>query len=738
MADATSMGVGRTAWRADEGPLGGAVAAAPTPAGARGAPTGPPNSRDFVAPPPGTGTSEKVAQPSATWPGARPVRPGPHPLAHRPLRPSLLHISTLSDEDEEAEATAGLASATGPRPFSPGAGAIPLSSPLSEAADEDKDAFVGPPFDPDARAALRPPPSGSGRLPTLLERRRAPPLGHPLAGGLPHRPPLDLRRDATPVLLQRAGVLPPRPQPQLSACSPVPQRRVKLFGGYTQYKPLYLLAMGAAGNWLYGTGTVALERGIYPRRPFAPPGAPTSSLPPVLQPLFGSTVGSVTVGGVSTAAGAILALMSCVMFYRDARALARRNNAAQPSYTRANAYFAAHLVGIALSVGSKFATEALRDLFPRQFVWAAVVPGQAGQALFAVTQAQAFSTSELYNGKMPLRHRSSIGFAARFCVGLYTLYGVLQGIPYLSSYGKEVVRLSSVTAATLAYALPLTTARIERHAPNLPASVRYGERPRDNWHALNLLGVFFVGRLLAGFGPDLIQRGVQIGIRTNEFPPIAGPVFGGASLLALGTATCVTAIMLFRQDVAAYDVRKANFWSGLAMLGLLLLETYRGIFELSIVRRDTQLAYFSAIPGIIGTGLRLAVMPELFCYSELLRGTLPLKQRYHWTESCRGAAQMLLGIWGATCSVPGFDPFAREAIFASAGIFATLGMALPTTVSRQRLPQYTWPLSPGATPAAENRDPFSLLSLDALVVGPDGARRGETTRTRSETAPGSA
>lgn len=699
----------------------------------------------------GTVAVDILERPRAQAPEAPPqplAMPGRSPF-YRPQRPSLLRLSTLPNEVYDA-VQAERGQSTEPAPVETPARRNPLAQttpsdllvtghlsqprPLSAAHEN----VSGNGFEADEQTspAVGTFPRLADSLPPLADRRRAMHLQRAAAANALRRPPMGMRQDTTPDLLQRAGLVAAGLHAHAPVQTDLSEGRGKLFAHYTRYKPFYLLAMGAAGNWLYGTGTVAMERGIYPRRPVAPPGSPNNSLPPVFQPLFGSMVDSLAIGSCSTAAGALLALASSGMFYKDARALSRRVNPQNPSYTRANAYFVAHLIGIALSLGAKFATEALRDLFSRDTVWAALVPGQVGQALFAVTQAQAFSSSELYNGKMRLRHRSEIGFAARFLVGLYSLYGVLQGVPYLSSYGKEVVRLSAVTAATLAYALPLTTARIERIAPNLPASVRYGERPKDSWHALNLLGVFFVGRILAGFGPDLIQQGVQTGIETDRFGSIAGPVFSGASMLALGTAACATAIMLFRQDVAAYDLRKANFWAGLAIFGLLLVETYRGIFELGLVRADRRLAFVSAVPGVFGTGLRLAVMPEMFCYSELLRGTLPLKHRYQWTESCRGAAQMLFGIWGSTCALPGFNPFIRESIGVSAGILATLGMALPTTTSRETLPQYAWPLSPGATPAigapgAENRDPFSLLNLDALVPSvrtPDGTgprpRRG--------------
>lgn len=547
---------------------------------------------------------------------------------------------------------------------------------------------------------------------------RVSPIDTPMRLTLPMRRPAFVHRETTTHdLVVRAGLTtypPPEVTVQLPAAEPRAPRP-NLLGVYTRYKPFYLLGMGAAGNWLYGTGTVALERGLFARRPLAPPGGVGPTLPPSWQPLFGDRAASIGLGAASAAGGAFLALASCGLFYQDARRLSRRQNPANPSYTRANAYLAAHLTGIALSIGSKFLTEALRDLVSHDVAWAAVVPGQIGQALFAVTQAQAFSNCELVTGKMPLTRRGEIGFAARFFVGLYSVYGVLQGIPYLSSYGKEVVRLSAVTAATLAYSLPLTTARMERHAKTLPAPLTPGGGPKDSWHALWVLSGFFVGRTLAGFGPDMLQRGVHASHAGAAFSSSAGQAFGGATMLATGTGVCVASIMLFRQDAAAYDLRKANTWAALAFVALLLVEAYRGIFETGLLQRDMRLVYLACLPGVAGTGLRLAVLPELFCYSELYRGSLPLKARYQWTEACRAGAQLLFGVWGATCAVPDFNPYAREAIGVTAGILATLGMALPTTTSRRAMPQYAWPLSPGMTPTFERGDPFALLPLPALA-----------------------
>jgi hypothetical protein len=534
----------------------------------------------------------------------------------------------------------------------------------------------------------------------------------------PERPQLVRRPKATLQLPPLPS--PPRPDPSptilrvISAADEVAEVRAQraehrrrnpnmvLFN--TRYKPFYVIGIGAMGNWLYGTGTLAIERGVFPRRPVAPVDSPLDALPGKFQPLFGSKSASVGIGAASTGGGLLLALGSCALGYMDSRKLARKQNSASPNYTRANVYAGVHVGAILLSVGAKFMGDAIRDTVARDYTWAAAVPGWIGQACFAVTQAQAFSNCELQNGKMPLKRRGAIGFAGRATMGLFSLHGVMQGVPYLNPYGKEIVRLAAVTASTFAYSLPLTTARISRQAALDP-------RPNDgpppmSWRALYILSVYLAGRAFAGFGPDLVQRGVVDGRTVESEVDVVKNVFGGSLMLAFGTGLAVAAMMLFRDDVRRYDPRRGDWLLGLGFAALMFIEVYRLLLEYGLNADLRQLVWVAVVPGVVGTGLRFAVLPELFCYSELYNGDLPLKNRYQWTEASRAAAQLGFGVWGAMCAVPGFNPFVREAVGITSGALATLGMALPTTTSRRTLPQFAWPLSPGATPQHERSDPF--------------------------------
>lgn len=489
-------------------------------------------------------------------------------------------------------------------------------------------------------------------------------------------------------------------------------RRAKpnLFGYRTNYKPLWLLGFGTAGNVLYGTGALALERGIYPRRPVARPGGDSANLPGLFQPLFGSRPASIGVGATAVGLGTLVATTACVLFYQDARRLARRQNSANPNYTRPNVYFGVHLAAIVLSVGGKFMSEALRDVVERDTTWLAGVPSLIGQAAFAVTQAQAFSGCEVLNRKMPLQHRSAIGFAARTAAGAWTVLGVMNTVPYFNPYARELTRLFCQSAMTLAFSLPLTTARINRTQRVDPAA----PHPDPSWYTLQVLAFYLCGRVLLGYAPDLLQ---QPQAQANDGQATTSLATGGAVMLSVGTAICVSALMLYRDDVAAYDRKKANLLAGTGVTAVLLIMAYRGIFEAALTTQHRSLTWVSTVPGCLGAGLRLAVMSELFAFSELRNGDLPLPMRYHWTEACRALGILGYGLWAAMLSVPDFNPYVREGVGIFAALSATLGMALPTTTSRRAMPQFDWPLSPGATPEAEVEG-FTLSPMRLLNAEP--------------------
>ena len=482
----------------------------------------------------------------------------------------------------------------------------------------------------------------------------------------------------------------PSPAPKVSATG----RKAYLFGRQTQYKPLWLLGMGSAGNALYSFGATAVERGIWPQKPAfsAPPGTPYR-----FRPIFGSQAASLGLGTVGIASGVSLAATASILFLQDARRLARRQNTVNPAYTRSTVYFAAHMAGIVLSVGGKFMQDALRDVLPSDVTWAAATPGFTGQALFAVTQAQAFSNCELVCGKMPLQHRGLVGATARFGVGTFTLWAAMVSVPGFSPYAREITRLFAQTCTAVAYSLPLTTARLGRQE-----GVDFtSHEPERSWRPLAVLGGYIVGRCMAGFGPDLIQQGLFEPQAASAQPTSVPPVYGGATLLAGGMAACIGAIMLFREDVTRYNNRRANVLVGVTIFALFCILAYSGITQYARASHRQQLLWIGVVPGIVGAGLRLVTLPEFFSYSELLHGPTPIPHRYQWTEACRATGNLCFSIWGVMGAVPTTNSFAKETLGVLAAALVTLGMALPTTTSRKALPKYAWPLSPGATPRAE-------------------------------------
>lgn len=480
--------------------------------------------------------------------------------------------------------------------------------------------------------------------------------------------------------------------------------RGRLLGMRTAYKPLWLLGAGSAGNIAYSLGAVALERGMWPVRPAA--DVPLDEA--VLEPLFGSRAASLGVGATAVALGMGVAATACVLFFQDARRLVRRQNTSNPSYVRPNAYFAAHMAAIVLSVGSKFMAEAVRDTLPRDYSWVAATFGSVGQAMFAVTQAQAFSSCELQNGAMPLQWRAQLGFAARFCMGFHVLFGAMQATPQMTAYGKEAVRLFSITAAALAYSLPLTTARISRQQ-NINQPIFLNDGPQPSWYALLVLALYFGGSILSGFGPDILQRAVaSAGQEISSSGPDkhAAAVYGGACMLATGAGACSVALMLYCSDTAHYNRRAAQVLGCLGLLALAANAAYRGLAEYGWAADMQNIAWLAVPPGVVATGLRLAVVPELFCFSEMLHGELPLRGRYHWKEATRALAQLCFGLWGAMCVNAKDHPVLRESLVIAACTFATIGTALPTATSRRSLPKYAWPLSPAATLPSNQDDGF--------------------------------
>ena len=485
---------------------------------------------------------------------------------------------------------------------------------------------------------------------------------------------------------------PPAPSPASAPRAGATQHKAHIFGIPTAYKPLWLLGMGSAGNVLYSLGATAVERGIWRQKPpfGAPPGTPYR-----YRPLFNHREASLGLGTTALVVGTGMALTSSVLLLQDARRLARRQNPSTPAYTRSTMYFAAHASGIFLSVSGKFMQDVLRDVLPDDVTWAAATPGFVGQALFAVTQAQAFSNCELLNGKLRLKHRGMLGATARFGVGTFTLWAAMMSVPGFSPYVREVTRLFAQTCTAVAYSLPLTTARLGRQQ-----GVDFtSHEPENSWRPLSVLAAYIVGRCMAGFGPDLIQKGVFNRQGDYNEPALISSIYGGTSLLTAGTAVCITALMLFREDVTRYNAKRGNLLVGVTIFALMCILAYSGITQYGHTVRRQQLLWLGVVPGIIGAGLRLVTLPEFFSYAELLHGHSKIPYRYQWTEACRAGGNLCFSIWGVMGSVPTTNSFAKETLGVLAAALVTLGMALPTTTSRKALPKYAWPLSPGLTPA---------------------------------------
>ena len=525
------------------------------------------------------------------------------------------------------------------------------------------------------------------------------------------------------------------------------------FGIRTRFRPLCLLALGAGGNIIYGTGSVILERGVWSRGSSSLPKlhgpnadgtahvhTSTSLVPsatgsaavaaatpgvsgkgvaqaafPDYNAVFGGRSGGLAVGGVMTGLGMIMAAVAATMFWRDARRLVRRNHAStqaagRPSYLWPNVYYSLHLTGIALLVSYRFLIETTKDTNRPDWVWVSTLPGVLGSSIFSLTQAQAFSSSELYNGKMPLKGRAILSGVARSGVATYCLFAAMAATPNFNPYWRELTRLAAMTFWTVACALPLTTAR---HAAANPQSQSMPTERTSHKPAIRL-GLVLAGRVLIGFGPGLFERGLytalfesnplrvgEDGINKHHFSAAGREALVdlsvGACLAAVGvTLDCVGNVMA-RQDMRNLQVPRwrCNALFATHALASANLVIYRAVIEFAKDKLSSNTLWLSTFPGVVGTALHFISVPEQFSYSELLHGDVPMGRRETVTKLVRSFAGCAFPLWAAMSAIIGFNQFAREGVFIAAAASAIFAMGLPTTTTRRGRPQFAFPRTPG-------------------------------------------
>lgn len=284
-----------------------------------------------------------------------------------------------------------------------------------------------------------------------------------------------------------------------------PPQRVtpRLFGVRTRFRPLWLLALGNVGNVLYGVGSIVLQRAVWPSEAYDPDnrGANIPGGTPGLGDAFGGPMGGVAGGTAMTVAGISTSILAASLTLNDGHALARERSPSNPSFKRVNTYFGFHLLSIAMLVGNRFAIELFRVHLPKKWEFAGAMPGALGQAIFAITQAQGFSNAELHCGMMPIARRNVVSAAARALISAYLVVGTITSTPNVDAYAREGVRLVAQTATSVAFSLPLTTARIAADQERLPR--RAGDRP---WRALSNVGLYAGARLASAIAAQSLAH----------------------------------------------------------------------------------------------------------------------------------------------------------------------------------------------------------------------------------------
>lgn len=491
----------------------------------------------------------------------------------------------------------------------------------------------------------------------------------------------------------------------------------RLLGMKTKYKPLYLLALGNMGSAIFGSGEVVVQRAIWPSKPYQGfnPNGGVTAIPGGTAGLgmaFGGPRQGLIGGSILMVVGVGAALASAVLFVKDGRALNRRQNPENPNYRRTMTYFSAHLVGIGLLVSHRFALEVFRVYLPPDFLWAGTLPGAIGQAVFAVTMAQSFSSCEVYNGKMPLKHRGAISMAARAGVAFYIFVGAIVGTPNLSAYWRESVRLVAQTSTALAYSLPLTTARLgSAMVAGLPRFEEGTQRRRGDFTTLQTFAVYALSRIITSVAATQMQHSAWPAVHGND-PPLGNlprppaqkgesdswrnlppPIPTGApdgeyvalasAVLVIGTGMGVFSFWQLRKDALAHGTAYANACFGGAVACLMLGNVFRVVGEHSKETADFQLVWAAAPIGFVANALANVVIPELYSASEVTCGNEPIKYRYQVTEACRAGGNLAWTLWSAMAATLNFPPLVRQGMIWAASVLTILGMALPDADTRR-------------------------------------------------------
>lgn len=515
------------------------------------------------------------------------------------------------------------------------------------------------------------------------------------------------------------------PTPTYPALRTPTQGVVTLFGVPTRYRPLWLLAIGNLGLAGFGMGSVLVQRAIWPVRAYDglnpggitvfPGGAAGHGR------AFGGITQGIVAGSLFIGVGIFAAVTSSFLFLQDGRKLNRAQNPQNPNYRRTHAYFAAHQTGIALLVGHRFFQEAIRSSLPPQAAWAIALPGSISQAIYSVTMAQSFSSSELACGTMPIKNRAVVAASARAMVASYIVLGALVATPNVSAYGRETVRIITAIAQTISFSLPLTTARLAGPQADIPIGP---ERYRGDWSAMQAFALYVFCQLAGSIGafwlsrarwpaaavpprpggdmppPDAqVQKFRGLPPPLQSLPADLDETAGAAIIMALSFIGCCYSFGQLHRD-ARPPIAVARLLLAASVGSVLLGQLFRALQEKASSHADFRLRWIAAVPGFMAQALAFVAVPEQYGNSEATIGNVPLTHRYRIIEACRFTGGVMWYLWAAECGIFGFPPVARQLTIWLATSATILGFSLPTTDTRRA--------ATGPTPQHEVPNPFEM------------------------------
>lgn len=556
-------------------------------------------------------------------------------------------------------------------------------------------------------------------------RKKMPPLPRPsLRGRAPHSDRSVTFSVTSPFRMEMAPFHSQPGTPTYPLLHTPEPHEVTLFGVRTQFRPLWLLALGNAGLTGIGLGSVLCQRAIWPVKAYEGINPDGPTLLPGGEPghgrAFGSPQKDIIAGAIFMGAGLGAAVASSILFMQDGRRLNRAQNPASPAYRRTMSYFSAHIAGLAILVGHRFFQEAMRSALPPQAAWVISLPGGFATAVYAVTIAQSFSSSELACGTMPIRNRAVLSAVARGMVSSYIILGAILSTPNFSAYGREAVRLVTAVSTTVAYSLPLATARMAGPTADIPVG---GQRYRGDWSAMQAFIVYCAARLSGSISAFWLARarwpadkqGIRPPHGADGAPPLTSQLFRGlppplpslppdydetaaaALLMAMSFAGCCYAFSQFHRDARPPEWL-ARLVLGSMISSVLFGQTFRVLQELAKSHGSFAFSWVAVVPGVIAHALIFTAIPVAFANSEAGYGNSIIRHRYQVIEACRFIGGISWYLWAAENQDLGFPPVARQLTVWLATSATLLGFSLPTTDTLRA--------ATGPTPQREIPNPF--------------------------------